>query len=92
LEYRKVSVVFWVAIVVSLHYTLTNKGASRCHRRTFLSKWFHKEPLTSEEPFCFTKGSLWQKEGLDYKKVRKRWFFVEPEMVLLWHRLKYLYF
>ncbi len=22
----------------------------------FLSKWFHKEPLTSEEPFCFTKG------------------------------------
>ncbi len=25
----------------------------------FLSKWFHKEPLTSEEPFCFTKCSLW---------------------------------
>ncbi len=30
-------------------YTLKIKGASRCH----------KEPLTSEEPFCFTKGSLW---------------------------------
>ncbi len=42
-------------------YTLKNKGASRCHRRTFLSKWFHKEPLTSEEHFCFTKDSLWRK-------------------------------
>ncbi len=31
-------------------FTLKNKGASRCHRRTFLSKWFHKEPLTSEKP------------------------------------------
>ncbi len=31
-----------------LAYTLKNKGASRCRRRTFLSKWFHKEPLTSE--------------------------------------------
>ncbi len=41
-----------------------NKGASPCHRRTFLSKWFHKEPLTSEEPFCFTKGSLWRKNAL----------------------------
>ncbi len=40
------------------------------------------------------------KEGSsDYKKVRKRWFFkepltecffVEPKMVLLWHRLKNL--
>ncbi len=28
---------------------------SRCHVRTFLSKWFHKEPLTSEEPFCLQK-------------------------------------
>ncbi len=27
----------------------------RCHRRTFLSKCSKKEPLTSEEPFCFTK-------------------------------------
>ncbi len=77
-----------------------------CHRRTFLSKWFHKDPLTSEEPFCFTKGSLWWKEGSsDYKKLRKRWFFkepltewffVEPKMVLLWHHLKnflkHLYF
>ncbi len=38
-------------------YTLKNKGASRCHRITFLSKWFHKESLTSEEPFCFTKAA-----------------------------------
>ncbi len=43
-------------------YTLKNKGASHgIHRRTFLSKWFHKEPLTYEEPFSFTKGSLWRK-------------------------------
>ncbi len=35
---------------VSLHiFTLKNKGASRCHKITFLSKWFHKEPLTSQE-------------------------------------------
>ncbi len=82
--------------------TLTHKGASRCHRITFLSKRFHKEPLTSEEPFCFTKGSLWWKGSSDYKTVRKRWFFkepltewffVEPKMVILWHRLKkHLYF
>ncbi len=24
-------------------YTLKNKGASQCHRITFLSEWFHKE-------------------------------------------------
>ncbi len=27
--------------------TLRNKGVSWCYRRTFLSKWFHKEPLIS---------------------------------------------
>ncbi len=32
-------------------YTLKNKGASRCHKITVLSKWFHKEPLTSKELF-----------------------------------------
>ncbi len=61
-------------------YALENKGASRCHIRNVLSKWFHE-------------GSS------DYKKVRKRWFFkepltewffVEPKMVLVWHRLKNL--
>ncbi len=57
--------------MVKTHYTLNNKGASRYHRRTFLSKWFHKESLTSEEPFCFTVFVA--KEGSsDYKKVRKR--------------------
>ncbi len=76
-------------------YTLKNKAASRCHRRTFLSKWLNKEALTSEEPL-FHKSFLVVKEGSsDYKKVRKRyslteWFFVEPEMVPLWHRLKNL--
>ncbi len=34
----------------------------------FLSKLFHKEPLSSEEPFCFTKGSLWQKKVLQIIK------------------------
>ncbi len=82
-------------------YPLKNKGASRCHKITFLSKWFHKEPLTSEEPFCFTQCFFVVKEGSsDYKKVRKRWFFeepltelflVEPKIVLLWHRLKKLF-
>ncbi len=33
-----------------------------------LSKWFHKEPSTSEEPFCFTKGSLWWKKVLQIIK------------------------
>ncbi len=36
--------------------------------------WFHKEHLTSEEPFCFTKGYLCEKVSSDYKKVRKRCF------------------
>ncbi len=44
------------------------KGASWCHRITFLSKWFHKEPLTSEEPFCCTKGSVWWKKVLQIIK------------------------
>ncbi len=47
-------------------YTLKNKGASQCHRRTFFSKWFHKETLTSEE--SFTKGSLWRKKVLQIIK------------------------
>ncbi len=34
----------------------------------FLSKWFHKGPLTSEEPFCFTNGSLWRKRVLQIIK------------------------
>ncbi len=64
--------------------TLKNKGASLCHRITFLSKWFHKEPLTSEETFCFTKGSLWQKKverdgslnlWLNGSLWNQKWFF-----------------
>ncbi len=47
---------------------LKNKGASQCHKITFLSEWFHKEPLTSEELFCFTKGSLWQNKVLQIIK------------------------
>ncbi len=79
-------------------HTLKIKGTSRCHRRTVLSKWFHKEPLTSEEPL-FHKRFFVEKGFSDYKKVSKRWFFkepltewfsVEPKMVLLWHRLKKL--
>ncbi len=45
----------------------------------FLSKWFNKKALPSEEPFCFTKRLFVVKEGYsDYKKVRKRWIFKEP--------------
>ncbi len=58
-----------VVLSDDLLYTLKNKGASRCHRRTFLSKWFHKEPLRSEEPFCFTKGSLPLKKVLQIIKI-----------------------
>ncbi len=58
----------WFIYRFDSHCTLKNKGASWCHRRTFLSKWFHKEPLTSEEPFCFTKGSLWWKKVLQIIK------------------------
>ncbi len=48
-------------------------------RNIFLSKWFHKEPLTSEKPFLFHKRFSVVKEGSsDYKKLRKRWFFKEP--------------
>ncbi len=58
--------------------TLKNKGASGCHIRPFLSTWVHKEPLTSEETFCFTKGYLWLKKVLQIiKKARKIWFFNE---------------
>ncbi len=72
--------------------TLKNKGAARCHKITFLSKWFHKELLTSEEPFCFTKASLLRNKVLQIIKRSEsdgsltEWFFVEPKMVLLWHR------
>ncbi len=73
-----------------LSCTLKNKGASRCHRRSF-NIW---------RTFLFIKRLFVVKEGSsDYKKVRKRcffkeplteWFFVEPKMVLLWHHLKNL--
>ncbi len=63
--------------------------------KNLLSKWFHKEPLISAEPFCFTKDYLKRKKVLQIiKKVRKRcffkeplteWLFVEPNMVLVWH-------
>ncbi len=70
----KSCIVFMTPVRTQLHSL--KKGASWCHRRTFLSKWFHKEPLTSEETFCFTKVYLWQKKGSsDYKKLRNRWFF-----------------
>ncbi len=56
--------------------TLKNKGASRCHRRTFLSKWFHKESFNIWRTFLCHKSFFVVKEGSsDYKKVRKRCFF-----------------
>ncbi len=53
--------------------TLKNKGASGCHIRPFLSTWVHKEPLTSEESFCFTKGYLWWKKVLQIIKKQGRY-------------------
>ncbi len=49
-------------------YTLKNKVFYGATEEPFLSKWFHKEPLTSEEPFCFTKASLWWKKVLQIIK------------------------
>ncbi len=80
-------------------YTLKNKGAPRCHRRAVLSKWFHKKTLRSEEPFCFTKDSLWCKKFIqimkrqerDFKEPLTEWFFVGPKIILLWHLLKDLF-
>ncbi len=46
-----------------------------------------KNLLTSEEPFCFTKGSLWRKKVLQIIKGIKEmvplteWFFVECKSV-----------
>ncbi len=72
-------------------YTPKNKGSSRCHRiKFFCLNGSIKKPSTSEEPFCFKKGSLFAKEGSsDYKKVRKRWFFdwmllCGTKIVILW--------
>ncbi len=53
---------FFLLYVNKTAYTPKSKSASRCYRRTFLSKCFHKEPLISEEPF--TKGYLWRKMAL----------------------------
>ncbi len=52
--------------------TLKNKGASGCHIRIFLSTWVHREPLTSEETFFFTKGYLWWKKVLQIIKKQGR--------------------
>ncbi len=38
----------------------------------FLSKRFHKELLTSEEPFHFKNDFVAKEGSSDYKKVRKR--------------------
>ncbi len=62
---------------IQKEFTLKNKGASRCHRIFFLYKWFHKEPLTSEEPYN-KRFFVAKEDSSDYKKVRMRWFFKEP--------------
>ncbi len=51
-------------LVHNLFTLLKIKVLHNATEEPFLSKWFHIEPLTSEEPFCFTKGSLWQKKVL----------------------------
>ncbi len=77
--------------------THKNNSAPRCLRRTFLSKWSNKEPLASEETFDFIKVVfLVGKEGffrvqkdkkeMFFKEPLIEWFFVEPKIVILWHR------
>ncbi len=39
---------FWDQTFIQLKIKVLHDAIDR---RTFLSKWFHKEPLTSEEPF-----------------------------------------
>ncbi len=68
--------------------TLKNKGTSRCLRRTFLCRWFHKEPLTSEEAFCFTKGALWWKKVIQIIRKQEMVFYGIAKNNLL----KHLYF
>ncbi len=63
-------------------YTLKNKGASRCNRITFLSKWFHKEPLTSEEHLCLKKKVLCGERRF-LKEPLTECFFVEPKISTL---------
>ncbi len=51
-----------------MHTLLKIKVLHDAIEESFLPEWFHKEPLTSEEPFCFTKGSLWRKKVLQIIK------------------------
>lgn len=37
--------------------------------------WFHKEPLTSKEPFCFKKGS-YQEELEAFKHLYFQWWYI----------------
>lgn len=43
----------------------------------FFAGWFHKEPLTSKEPFCFKKGS-YQEELEAFKHLYfQGWYISE---------------
>ncbi len=59
--------------------------------------WFHEQPLTSMEPYYWTKGSLWWKKKVLliitflFTSIKKKLFLElftkgKPKMVLLWHR------
>ncbi len=68
--------VYWLLILWQLLATemlLKIKVLHDATEEPFLSKWFHIYPLTSEEPFCFTEGSLWRKNVLQIiKRIIKR--------------------
>ncbi len=64
------SEMFWYTTLTLCTYYQSYTLCFTMHRRTFLSKWFHKVPLTSAEAFCFTKGSLCRKKVL---QIIKRW-------------------
>lgn len=53
-------------------HTLLKRLFMMLYEELFLVGCFHREPLTSEEPYCFTKTA---------KK------FEEPK-ILVWHRLE----
>ncbi len=57
-----------IVVVLTLQVRLSSMWMPRNRKSETLSTQFHKEPLTSEEPFCFTKGSLWWKKVLQIIK------------------------
>ncbi len=64
----------WIFSLLSFHEVYSTIGnylallEIHVTEEHFLSKWFHKEPSTSEEPFCVTQASLCWKTVLQIIK------------------------